>query len=193
MIIVTICYIITFYISDYLYFQIYFQGSGRDCRLHVQQLNAIKANNTFFIPSEEDDVEDTCDALTNIRQESDSDQAAENKWTKYSSETENVEDLVFDKKTDNLTPSKKPSYNNINKNLLSFGKYLDDTDSESEDVNNETEGLCFMSFNHNSNNDVNSNNDDKCNMQDNIKSNGDCNNTTNIFETYDELDDPLDF
>lgn len=44
-----------------------------------------------------------------------------------------------------------------------------------------------MSFN------CNSNNDDKCNMQDNIKSNEDCNNTTNIFETYEELDDPLDF
>ncbi|EFN65196.1 UPF0544 protein C5orf45-like protein [Camponotus floridanus] len=147
--------------------QIYFQGSGRDCRLHVQQLNAMKANNTFFTPTEEDDVEDTCDALTNIHQESDSDQAAENKWTKYSSETEDVEDLVFDKKIDNLTPN--------------------DTDFESEDVNNETEGLCFTSFNRNSNN------DDKCNMQDNIKSNEDCNNTTSIFETYDELDDPLDF
>lgn len=147
----------------------------------------MKANNTFFIPTEEDDVEDTCDVLTNIHQESDSDQVAENKWTKYSSETEDVEDLVFDKKTDNQTPNMKPSYNNINKNLLSFEKYLDDTDSESEDVNNETEGLCFTSYN------CNSNNDDKCNMQDNIKSNEDCNNTTSIFETYDELDDPLDF
>lgn len=98
---------ITFYISDYLYFQIYFHGSGRDCRLHVQQLNARKANNTFFIPSEQDDA--TCDATANIPQESDSDQAAENRWTKYSSETEDVEDLVFDKKTTNLTPSKKSS------------------------------------------------------------------------------------
>ncbi|XP_029662064.1 MRN complex-interacting protein [Formica exsecta] len=141
--------------------QIYFQGSGRDCRLHVQQLNAMKANNTFFISSEQDDA---CDTFANIPEESASDNT-ENKWTKYFESSE-TEDLVFDKKTDDITP--------------------DDTDSENEDVNNETKELCSMSFNRNSCI------DDSCDMPDNTKSNGDHINAVNIFETYDELDDPLD-
>ncbi|KAL6440774.1 hypothetical protein ACFW04_003313 [Cataglyphis niger] len=146
--------------------QVYFQGSGQDCRLHVQQLNAMKANNTFFISSEQDDA---CDTFANIPEELASNKTAENKWTKYfeSSETgnlEDVEDFIFNKKADNITP--------------------DDTNSESEDVNNETKDLCSMS---------NSSIDDNCHMQDNTKSNGDHINAANIFETYDELDDPLDF
>lgn len=30
-------------------------------------------------------------------------------------------------------------------------------------------------------------------MQDNIESNGNCKNTTNMFETYEEYDNPFDF
>ncbi|KMQ84874.1 hypothetical protein RF55_16970 [Lasius niger] len=171
--------------------QIYFQGSGRDCRLQVQQLNAMKADNTFFISSEQDDVSDACDTFANISQESDSDNAAENKRTKYfeSSEIEgleDVEDFVSDNEFDDITSSKKFPCNNINKDPFSFEKYLDDTGSESEDVSNEKE-LSSTSFNRNSS--IN----DKCNMQDNTKSGKDYNNAADIFETYDELDDPLDF
>lgn len=141
----------------------------------------MKANNTFFISSEQDDA---CDTFANIPEESASDNA-ENKWTKYFESSE-TEDLVFDKKTDDITPGKEFPYNNINKDLLSFEKCLDDTDSESEDVNNETKELCSMSFNRNSCI------DDSCDMPDNTKSNGDHINAVNIFETYNELDDPLD-
>ncbi|XP_072751155.1 MRN complex-interacting protein isoform X3 [Anoplolepis gracilipes] len=89
--------------------QIYFQGSGRDCRLHVQQLNAKKANDTFFMSSEQDDINDACDTFASIPQESDSDNAPENKWTKYleSSEMENlegVENVIFDKEANEIIP-----------------------------------------------------------------------------------------
>lgn len=141
----------------------------------------MKANNTFFISSEQDDA---CDTFANIPEESASDNT-ENKWTKYFESSE-TEDLVFDKKTDDITPGKEFPCNNINKDLLSFEKCLDDTDSESEDVNNETKDLCSMSFNRNSCI------DNSCDMPDNTKSNGDHINAVNIFETYDELDDPLD-
>ncbi|XP_029158420.1 uncharacterized protein LOC114930742 isoform X2 [Nylanderia fulva] len=149
--------------------KIYFQGSGRDCRLQVQQLNAMKANDTFFTPSGPDDG--ACDTFANISGESDCDSAGENKWTTCirSSEIEgfeDVEDLVFNNAAINVTSN---------------------VDSESEDVDNETEGLRTTNFNHNSNI------DDKCNMQDNTKPNEDYNNVANIFETCSELDDPLDF
>lgn len=67
----------------------------------------------ILIPSEQDDVKDTCDTFANIPQESESDQTTESKWTKYLSETEDAEDLVFDKKIKNLTPGKESSCNNI--------------------------------------------------------------------------------
>lgn len=148
--------------------QIYFQGSGRDCRLQVQQLNAMKANDTFLTSSGQDDVDGACDTFANISQGSDS--VAENEWTKCleSSEIEgfeDVEDLVFDNETNNVTSN--------------------NTDSESEDVSSETDGLRSTN--------CNSSIDDKCDMQDNTKPNEDYNNAANIFETYNELDDPLDF
>ncbi|XP_072751154.1 MRN complex-interacting protein isoform X2 [Anoplolepis gracilipes] len=167
--------------------KIYFQGSGRDCRLHVQQLNAKKANDTFFMSSEQDDINDACDTFASIPQESDSDNAPENKWTKYleSSEMENlegVENVIFDKEANEIIPGKEFP-RNINKDLLSFEKYLNDTDSESENVDNETKELLSTSLNCNSN-------IDKCDMQDNTD--GDHTNAADIFETYDELDEPLD-
>lgn len=69
----------------------------------------MKANNTFFISFEQDDA---CDTFANIPEESASNKTAENKWTKYfeSSETgnlEDVEDFIFNKKADNITPGKE--------------------------------------------------------------------------------------
>lgn len=150
----------------------------------------MKANDTFLTSSGQDDVDGACDTFANISQGSDS--VAENEWTKCleSSEIEgfeDVEDLVFDNETNNVTSSKKISYNNnINKDsVFSFERSLDNTDSESEDVSSETDGLRSTN--------CNSSIDDKCDMQDNTKPNEDYNNAANIFETYNELDDPLDF
>lgn len=167
--------------------QVYFQGSGRDCRLQVQQLNAMKANDVFLTPSGQNNVGGASDTFANVSQESDSDSADETEWTKCleSSEIkgfEDVEDLVFDNAANDVISSKKISYN-INKNSISFEQCLDNTDSESEDVNNETERLHSTNFN------CNSSIDGKCDTQDNTN----CNNVANIFETYNELDDPIDF
>ncbi|XP_071565556.1 uncharacterized protein [Temnothorax nylanderi] len=172
--------------------QIYFQGSGKDCRLRVQHLNYLKANNTSFsLHPEQENSNDSCNA-TNIAQELDIDKPTENKSAKYldSPKKENpsdAEDSSFDnirEVQDTITNEKSPC-NAVNNDLRKFENTLDDCNFESEDIANKTENPGSIGFNYNSNI------EDKCNLQDSDKSSRDCNDAANIFETYSELDDPL--
>ncbi|XP_032685691.1 MRN complex-interacting protein isoform X3 [Odontomachus brunneus] len=64
--------------------QIYFQGSGKDCRLHVQRLNSLKTNELFSAVVSEQDVSNThYNTSLNVSEMSGSDKVIESKWTKY--------------------------------------------------------------------------------------------------------------
>jgi len=166
--------------------QIYFQGSGKDCRLHVQHLNYLKANDTSisFI-SEQENCNDNCNA-TNIAQELDIENPIKNKRAKYLDlpKKESPSD-VEDSSSDNICQvedviNKKSLCNATNNDSCNF-----ENNFENEDIANKRETLSSIIFNYNSSI------EDKCNLQDTEKSSKEYNNAANMFETYSELDDPL--
>lgn len=150
----------------------------------------MKANDTLFsLHPEQKDIDDDCNT-TSIAQESGTDKA-ESEWAKYldSPKKENpfdAEDLSSDdiRKAEHIT-NEKSLYNAINNNSNNFENTVDNRNFGFEDIA-ETEKLCSTSYNYNSSI------KDECNLQDSDKSSRDHNNVANIFETYSELDDPLD-
>ncbi|XP_011873163.1 PREDICTED: UPF0544 protein C5orf45 homolog [Vollenhovia emeryi] len=182
--------------------QIYFQGSGKDCRLHVQHLNYLKTTDTsFFLPPEQ---ENSYNDATSAAEELDIDQPIENKQAKdldspkKESSSSDTEDSSFNdihEVEDTITNEKSLS-NAVNNDSCTFQDTLDDCcDSDndacdldnfgSKDIANETENLYSTGVNYNPSI------EDKCTLQDSDKSSKDHNDAINIFETYDELDDPL--
>ncbi|XP_011691500.1 PREDICTED: UPF0544 protein C5orf45 homolog [Wasmannia auropunctata] len=210
--------------------QIYFQGSGKDCRLHVQRLNYLKANDTS--PSLHPEQENNSNSYntTSTAQESDTDEPIESKRAKYldstkkecPSDTEDLsvqksnidkhieskrakyldstkkecpsdtEDLSSDNihKYEGMVTNEKSPCNAVNNDSRNFEATMDSIDecnsSTGSKVAYETEVLRFTSFNYNRKI------EDKCNSQDNVKSNRDYDIVNNLFETYSELDDPID-
>ncbi|XP_039308268.1 MRN complex-interacting protein [Solenopsis invicta] len=168
--------------------KVYFQGSGKDCRLHVQHLNSLKTNDTsFFLHSEQ---EDSNNSATSIAQESDINTLVESKQAKYldSPEKKNsfdAEDLSSDNihEIEDMT-NEKSVCNAVNNEFCNFGNSVDYF--ESENIVDNTEKLCATNFNYNLSN------ENKCNLQDNDKLSKNRDIVANIFETYSELDDPLD-
>ncbi|KAL6267924.1 hypothetical protein P5V15_000992 [Pogonomyrmex californicus] len=167
--------------------QIYFQGSGQDCRLHVQHLNYLKANNTplSFFPEQNDS------SNTTITEESNINESVENYWSKYlnlpKKESQSVEEDLSSNdtyETEDMITNEKSLCNLVNNDSYNFDNIVDRS-FEKEDITDETEKLSSMNFNYNPTV------EDKCNLQDNSESNEDDNNV-NIFETYSELDEPLD-
>ncbi|XP_032685651.1 MRN complex-interacting protein isoform X1 [Odontomachus brunneus] len=176
--------------------QIYFQGSGKDCRLHVQRLNSLKTNELFSAVVSEQDVSNThYNTSLNVSEMSGSDKVIESKWTKYldspkkkqpsDTEDSSSEDIC---QTENVISGEEFLHNDGNNASCNFDQIIDDSDFEIEDVAEDHEkDPSSISC------DKNSGIDQSDNLQDNIKSSKDHSNVTNIFETYDELDDPLDF
>ncbi|EFN81785.1 UPF0544 protein C5orf45 [Harpegnathos saltator] len=177
--------------------QIYFQGSGKDCRLHVQQLNSLKANESLFCVNacEQDDANTHHNSPSNVStQVSDNDKAVENKWTKYLDSLKKEE--LFDtgnsssediSEVENVMSGEKSLCNDENSDSCSSDRIIDDSDFEIEDVTEDDEAKDSHSISC-------SKNSDQCdNSQDNNKSSNNQNNVTSIFETYDELDNSLDF
>jgi hypothetical protein len=153
-------------------------------------LNSLKANDTsFFLHTEQEDSNNSCNA-TSIAQESDIDIPVKSKRAKYldSPEKENLSDSE-DLSSDNTheieaMTNEKSLCNTVNNDSCSFGNSVDYF--ESENIVDNTEKLCATSFNYNPSN------ENKCNLQDNDKSSKNHDIVANIFETYSELDDPLD-
>ncbi|EZA60188.1 hypothetical protein DMN91_010812 [Ooceraea biroi] len=174
--------------------QIYLQGSGRDCRLYVQQLNSLKANDIASLIAERNNTSDNYSASASISHESNNDKAAESKWAKYldSSEKENLfhaQDLASCniQEAEDEMPRKTSPCDDVN-NDSNFENVLDDSSSETENItdNYETKNLQSTNCDHNSD-------PDKCNLQVNSKFSKEFSDVTNIFETNEELDEPLDF
>lgn len=129
---------------------------------------------------------------------SNSGKVVENKWIKYldSPKKEQSSDTEKSSSGDiceagNIMSGEKSPCNDRNSDSVNFDGIIDDTDSdfEIEDVaeDRETKDLCSISSNKNINivQDIN--------LPDNNKTSKNHNDVTSIFETYDELDDPLDF
>lgn len=141
---------------------------------------------------------------------SDSDKVAKNKWAKYldSPKKESPPDMEdsFSEdicETENIMPGEKSPYNDRNDDSNNIEKIIDDSDFEIEDVTEDAEKIIddsdleiqdahemkdFYSMSCDQNVDI----DHVVNSQDSNKTK-DHNNVTSIFETYDELDDPLNF
>lgn len=149
----------------------------------------MKANNTSFSLSLEQENIDSCNPAS-IAQELDIDKPIKNKWAKYldspnKENSSNAKDPSFDVcKVEDTITNEKSLCNAVNNDSCNFKNTLDDYDFGSEDITNEIENPCSTHFNYNSSI------KDKCNSQDSDKSSRD-HNAVSIFETYNELDDPL--
>ncbi|KYN11557.1 PREDICTED: UPF0544 protein C5orf45 [Trachymyrmex cornetzi] len=165
--------------------KVYFQGSGKDCRLHVQHLNYLKTNDVSFSLYQENSNDD-CNT-TNTVQELDIDKPVESEWAKYLyspkeeylSDAQNSFSNSIHETEDMIT---KEKCNAINNDLCDSEDIVDDF--VSENIADKTEKICSTSYNCRI--------EDKCNLQDSGKSNKDHNDIANIFETFSELDDPID-
>ncbi|KYN31349.1 UPF0544 protein C5orf45 like protein [Trachymyrmex septentrionalis] len=166
--------------------KVYFQGCGKDCRLHVQHLNYLKTNDISFSLSQENSNDD-CNT-TNTVQELDIDKSVESEWSKYldspkeeclSNAQNSSSNSIYE--TEDMITNEK--CNAINNDLCDSEDIVDDF--VSENIADKTEEICFTSYNCRIEN-------NKCNLQDSDKSNKDHNDIANIFETYSELDDPID-
>lgn len=195
-------------LSCYFIFQIYFQGSGKDCRLHVQRLNSLKTNELFSAAAPEQNVNNTYyNTSLDVPEMSGSDRVVESKWAKYldsprkkqpsDTEDSSSEDIC---ETENTIPGEEFLHNDGNNSSCNFDRIIDDSDFEIEDVAEDHEKdpssiSCGKSsgIDQSDNCDKNSNIDQSDNLQDNNKSSKDHSNVTSIFETYSELGDPLDF
>ncbi|XP_014477012.1 PREDICTED: UPF0544 protein C5orf45 homolog [Dinoponera quadriceps] len=177
--------------------QIHFQGSGKDCRLYVQRLNSLKANATSFsaVASEQDDNNIYYNSSPNNSQMSDYSKIVENKWAKYldSPKKEQPSDTK-DSSSENICEAEDIMLgeeflcNDRNNDFCNFDDIMDDSDFEIEDVAKDHETKDPYSLSCGTNSDV----DQRDNLRDN-KSSKNHDNVTSIFETYDDLGNPLDF
>ncbi|KYN04568.1 PREDICTED: UPF0544 protein C5orf45 homolog [Cyphomyrmex costatus] len=172
--------------------KVYFQGSGKDCRLHVQHLNYLKTNDTSF--SLYLQQENSNDNYNTAVQELDVDKPVKSEWAKYldSPKKESLSDAQnssFDSihETEDMIINEKSLCNAINNDSYNFEDIVDDINFVSENIDDKTEKL-YSNYNCRV--------EDKCTLQDSDnKSNQGHNNhndIANIFETYSELDDPID-
>jgi len=147
----------------------------------------LKTNDTsFFLHSENSNDCNT----TSITQESDIDKPVKSKRAKYLDSPKkeipsDAEDIFSNDIHEDMITSEKSLCNIVN-NSCNFEDIAEDRNFGSEDIAEETEKLCSTNFNYNHKI------EDKCNLQDSSKSNKNHNDVANIFETYSELDDPID-
>lgn len=144
------------------------------------------------VVSEQDDSRNNYDTSASVSQKLDSDKVVESKWMKYLNSPKeglyDVEDSSFKniRKTEDTMSNEKFSNecNDIKNDSPNFEDILDDIDLETKYDTDDYETKKSYSINSNS---------DKCNLQNNNTFSKDHDDTTNIFETYGELDEPLDF
>jgi len=160
--------------------------------LYVQQSNSLKANEIFSVIAERY-IDDDYNASASVPRETHDDNAAENKWAKYldSSEEENLfhaQSLLSPhdiRDAKDLTSNEKFPCDDANDDSCNFVNILDDSDSEIESIIDDCEAKNLQSTSPNHNSDS----DDKRNLQVNSKF---CD-FNNIFETNEELGEPLEF
>ncbi|XP_020282411.1 putative uncharacterized protein DDB_G0286901 isoform X2 [Pseudomyrmex gracilis] len=169
---------------------IYTTGSGQQCRLSVQKLNAAKANFSLFstTSNQNDSGSDSCDVHTSIPEVSGKNTVVENKENYLdSSERESLSDAensIYENSndTEDVMPKEKSLSNEYNNAscLNNFEDIVNDSSCESEnDEAKETSDIC-SNYNSNISN---------CNFEDNNIFNMNHNTVTNIFETYSELNE----
>jgi len=151
-------------------------------------LNYLKTNDTSFFLRPENSND--CNT-TSITQESDIDKPVKSKRARYldspNKETpSDAEDISSNDIHEDMITSEKSLCNAVNNDSCNFEDTIEDRNFGTEDIAEETEKL--YSTNSNYNHKI----EDKCNLQDSSKSNKNHNDVANIFETYSELDDPID-
>jgi hypothetical protein len=166
------------------------QGSGKDCRLYVQQLNSLKANEIFSVISERY-IDDNYNASASVPRDTHNGKAAESKWAKYldSPQKENLfhaqclspRDI---REAKDLTSNEKFPCDDANDDLCNTVNILDNSNSEIESITDDCETKNLQSTNPNHNSDS----VDKRNLQVNSK----FNDFINIFETNEELGECLE-
>ena len=144
----------------------------------------MKTNDVSFSLYQENSNDD-CNTINTV-QELDIDKSVESEWTKYLDSKEeclsNAQNSSSDSihETEDMITNEK--CNAVNNNLCDSEDIVDDFVSENiadkmEKTTSSTSYNCRI--------------EDKCNLQDRDK-NKDHNDFANIFETYSELDDPID-
>lgn len=153
-------------------------------------MNYLKTNDTSFsLYLQQENSNDDCNA-TNTVQELNVDKPVESEWAKYLdspkkeclSDAQNSPDSIHE--TENMITNENSLCNATNNDLCDSESIVDDLNFVSENIVDRTEKICSTSYNYRI--------EDKCNLQDSDKSNKDHNDIANIFETYSELDDPID-
>ncbi|CAL7943228.1 unnamed protein product [Xylocopa violacea] len=182
--------------------EVYFQGSGKDCRLFVQKLNLMKENE-----AQENVSFGTCDNMnndcTNTFPEELKSNVSKNKWAKYLDTSEEIESNTFDTSNDQAASFEKPhdtmyldddnstceysqsEHINVNNDSLYENdldrKFDSDDEEEYNDVVSEANDNTLHSGNTSKNNDFHSKNviESKC--------------STSIFDDNEDFDTNFDF
>ncbi|XP_047344476.1 MRN complex-interacting protein [Vespa velutina] len=158
--------------------RVYFQGSGKDCRLHVQELNSqklkgLESNQTIHFST------DNRNYVSYDKDESLNQQVSDN-WSNHSEILFDDSDHVSDKECDYEKQTKDNNYDNYRDHFIDNRIYHK---SEGH-ANNEIEDS--KSISSESIRNINSKTEIKS-ITNNTKEN------QNIFETYEDFDDALDF
>lgn len=160
-------------------------------------MNSLKASDIFSFIAQQNDTDDNNDALASTSHEFCKDKTVESKWAKYldPSQTENVvnaQELASRDihEAEAVMSRKTFPCDDVNNDSCNFEDILDDSNFETESKTDkcETKTVQCASFGHNSDS------NDKCNLQEKDgKFHVAFADVTNIFESNEELDEPLDF
>lgn len=115
-------------VVDNYNFQVYFKGSGKDCRVFVQKLNLMKEHEVEKIAKSFNECNyNINDNYTNTYPEQPKLKVIENKWAKYLDSTEEIESDIFKAST-----SKNIKYNeNDDKIYFNHDNIIKSSQSES--------------------------------------------------------------
>ncbi|XP_046837762.1 MRN complex-interacting protein isoform X1 [Vespa crabro] len=158
--------------------RVYFQGSGKDCRLHVQELNSQKLKGLESTQTTHFNT-DNRNYVSYDKDESLNQQVSDN-WSNHSEIPFDDSDHVSDKEYGHEEQTKDNNYDNCRDQFIDNRIYYK---SEGH-ANNEIEDS--KSINSESIRNINSKTEIKS-ITNNTKEN------QNIFETYEDFDDALDF
>ncbi|XP_031365444.1 MRN complex-interacting protein [Apis laboriosa] len=99
--------------------QVYFKGSGKDCRVFVQKLNLMKEHEVEKIAKSFDECNNINDNYTSTYPEQLKLKVTENKWAKYLDSTEEIESNIFKASTSkNIKYNENDDKIHLNDNII---------------------------------------------------------------------------
>ncbi|KAK2578929.1 hypothetical protein KPH14_011135 [Odynerus spinipes] len=160
--------------------RVYFQGSGKDCRFHVQQLNSQKQKGFESVQTTHSNIDDTSYISYDSKESSSNQQISDN----LSNESEVIFDDIMQVSDEEYTCEEQTVDSNYERPSSHFNHDLTYESEIFDRTNNEVKELKS----------VNSHSDFHISNNIEIKAiSNDTKESQNIFESYEDFDVALDF